>query len=300
MVSEDKHGDESHDFTVAMKWRQGDPAPETMALLYGTTVVSGNTAYISRHHNIYKYRLEDNEWSRLQQSQYQSFGLTVIDDQVTTVGGINRDQKRTRSLFSLAENSSQWKESYTPMPTHRVCPAVLTLPSHLVVAGGRNKAQLSTVEVMSRETKQWSTASSLPEPIGSPQISICGGNIFVCKHQSVYSSSVKDFLDSFYPATGNGAIVESTWSKIPNIPAYNGISLTVLGGKVLAIGGEDVVENAIGTIHCYDKETNSWSVVGEMPTPRADAMATVFPGDKLAVIGGWSESGFYNISEIGE
>ena len=37
---------------------------------------------------------------------------------------------------------------------------------------------------------------------------------------------------------------------------------------------------------CYDVATKSWSVIGEMPTPRSRVLTAVLPSNKLVVVGG--------------
>ena len=43
-----------------------------------------------------------------------------------------------------------------------------------------------------------------------------------------------------------------------------------------------------GIIHQYNRSTNcnSWSVIGEMPTPRACPLVAVLPSHELIVMGG--------------
>ena len=54
---------------------------------------------------------------------------------------------------------------------------------------------------------------------------------------------------------------------------------------MLAIGGYDD-GNPTGAIHCYDVTTNSWCVIGEMPTPRCQVLTAVLPCNELVVVGG--------------
>ena len=46
-------------------------------------------------------------------------------------------------------------------------------------------------------------------------------------------------------------------------------------------------DNPTGAIHCYNVITNSWSVIGEMPTPRYSVLAAVLSSNDLVVVGGW-------------
>ena len=55
---------------------------------------------------------------------------------------------------------------------------------------------------------------------------------------------------------------------------------------MLAITSEDCNGKLTGAIHCYNKATNSWSIIGEMPTPQYDVLTAVLPTNKLVVVGG--------------
>ena len=148
----------------------------------------------------------------------------------------------------------------------------------MVVAGGRREylsGYLSTVEVLSQETLQWSTASSLPVDVSRPQLTLCGGSFYLLKRNSIniYSCSVEDLLKSCKPAT-NSSDGGSAWTELAAVPVEDDSSLVTLRGRVLAIGGADDVvgDNPTGAIHCYNVTTNSWSVIGEMPTPRSEVL----------------------------
>ena len=191
----------------------------------------------------------------------------------------------TNSLFSLS--GSSWKEVFPPMPTKRCYTAAASTHTHLVVVGGKRKVysrDLSMVEVLSQETLQWSTASSLPINVSSPQLTLCGESFYLLNDNSLYSCSVEDLLKSCKPAT-NSSDGGSAWTELALVPVrYSSLVLT-LRGCVLAIGGTDD-GNPTGAIHCYNVTTNSWSVIGEMPTPRFLVLAVVLPSNDLVVVGG--------------
>ena len=80
------------------------------------------------------------------------------------------------------------------------------------------------------------------------------------------------------------------WTRLADIPITYRASLATLRGHVLAIGGSDGAifdSNTTGAIHCYHTTTNSWSIIGEMPTPRSFALAAVLPSNELIVVSGY-------------
>jgi N-acetylneuraminic acid mutarotase len=266
-----------------------------MGLLWGAAVVHGSTAYFSSDHNVYSYTVPGNKWTKLPECKYRFSALAVVNDTLTTIGGLDRQKRATDTFVSLS--GSSWEEVLPPMPTERVHPAAATTPTHLVVAGGEIfRGFKTTVEVLNTETLQWSTASSLPETVGFPQITTCGGYLYLsdAENNNAYSCSVEDLKST------NSSDGGSVWTKLASIPTPRGSSLATLRGRVLAIGADNGWgSNPTGAIHCYDMTTDSWSVVSEMPTPRSQVLTAVLPGNQLVVVGGRLQGGFTVSTEIG-
>ena len=278
---------------MKLTWRQGEPAPEYMDSLLGAAAVHGNTAYFSSDHDVYSYTVPENKWTKLPQCKYERFAMAVINDALTTIGGSYTQgiDSEVNTLLSLS--GSSWEEVLPPMRTERERPAAVRTPTHLVVAGGSLNG--ATVEVLNTETLQWSTASSLPKAVYFPQMTTCGEYLYLADDDSnVFSCSVEDLLKSTNSSDG-----DSVWTRLADIPIEEDSALATLRGRVLAIGGRDGAGNPTGAIHCYDMATNSWSVVGEIPTPRYQVLAAVLPSNELVVVGGKDASGYCSTLEIG-
>ena len=262
-----------------------------MDLLSRAAAIHGSTAYFSSNYNVCSYTVPENKWTKLPQCKYRDFGLAVLNGAPTTIGGSHTDEGGTYSKVNtlLSLSGSSWEEVLPPMPTKRECPAAVRTPTHLVVAGGWIlDGRTATVEVLNTETLQWSTASSLPEAVSFPQMTTCGGCLYLADDESnVFSCFVEDLLKSTNSSDGG-----SVWTRLASIPVGEDSTLATLRGRVLAIGGDDDgTGNPTGAIHCYDVATNSWSVIGEMPTPRYRVLAAVLPSNELVVVGGKDASG---------
>lgn len=159
---------------------------------------------------------------------------------------------------------------------------------------------LDTIEVMNRETFQWSTATKLPEPIGHPQITLCCGLLYISKQQALYCCSLEQFLQSCHAQpTGPQEDKElPMWKKLPDVPTDNGHSLSTLGEQILAIGGQDSNDKATGVVYKYDVTACLWKAVSELPTARADTLAAELATGELVVVGGWSDVDNYKTTEI--
>ena len=257
----------------------------------GAAVVHGNTAYFSQGRNVYSYTLSEDKWTKLKQCEYESFSMAVVNNQLTTIGGED-DFNATNILLCLTRSSSKmkWEKLLPPMPTHRMYSAAVTTPTHLIVAGGRIEyaGTLSVVETLDTNTLQWSSVSSSPEALEFPNMVLCNGQIYLSGHSKIFSCSVEELLKSCKPAFSNSSDGNSVWIKLADIPVPYYATLTRLRGQVLAIGGRNQKLVPTRAIHCYDRSTNSWSVIGEMPTPRASPLVAVLPSHELnqIVVGG--------------
>ena len=280
---------------VKLSWRKGKQPPKTMSSLCGAAIVHGDTAFFSFICNVYSYKILDNEWTVLQRSEYQYFSLAIVNDTLTTIGGCTSDFKSTDTLLSLTQSGLEmkWGKYLPPMMTKRILPVTISITTHLIVAAGRTKyvgGGLFTVEVMDTETFQWSVASSLPQDVMYPQMTLCNGYIYLSDGGTVFSCSVEGLLQSCQlppqkPTSIDASKSDSIWTRQADIPVTSGgSSLTTLGEHVLAIGGEPTNNNPSADIHYYDKVTDSWSVMGEMPTSQSRPLVTVFPSYELVVV----------------
>ena len=272
---------------VKLTWRRGTPTPMRMS---GAAVVHGNTAYFSMGSSVYSYTLSQDKWTELKQCKYQCFSMAVVNNQLTTIGG-QRGVTATNTLLCLSRSSSEmkWEELLPPMPTPRRWSAAVTIPTHLIVAGGLVVfgGAFSVVETLDTNTLQWSSVSSSPEALGYPNMTLCNGQLYLSEHSKIFSCSVEELLKFRKPASTNSS--GSVWIKLTDIPVpYYYASLTTLRGQVLATGGSDqqLMGTPTGAIHQYNRSTNSWSVIGEMPTPRACPRVAVLPSHELIVVGG--------------
>ena len=231
-----------------------------MAADCGTAVVHGNTAYFSRDYRVYSYTPAKDEWTKLPPCEYYYFGLGVVKDKITTVGGSLRGVA-TNSLHCLEEQGTKWREILPPMPTARVRSAVVTTPTHLIVAGGRTGygVALSAIEILNTNTLQWSSASSSPEALGHPHMSLCGEHLYLSEHNTIFSCSEEELLKSCKPTSTNcnSSDGDSVWTELSNIPIRYGARLISLKGQVLAIGGRDqrLGGQPSGALHNYNRNT---------------------------------------------
>ena len=262
-----------------------------MTAYWGAAVVHGNTAYFSKENIVYSYSLAKDEWTRLPPCECDRFGMAVVNDKVTTIGG-RSGVRASNTLVCLEDRGAKL---LPPMPKATIGPATVTTPTHLIVAGGRIQSNyigdsnaLSWIQVLDTTTLQWSLASSSPKASKYPCVSLCGERLYLSNNCTVHSCSVEELLKSCKPASSKSSVSGSVWTKLSDIPVPHHSILTTVRGHVITIGGSNKIWSGTptGAIHQYNRSTNSWSVIGEMPIPRYNLLVAVLPSNELIVVGG--------------
>lgn len=281
---------------VELEWRQGEPAPKTMTSEHGVAVVHGNTAYFSQGLDVYSYTVPENKWEELQSCKYQGFSLAIVSEKLTAIGGWEFSSVNT--LFSLSgTNCKKWENILPSMPTKRLDTAAVTTPTHLVVAGGTTSLMgepISTIEILNTQTRQWSTASCSPftSSFDKPGMTVSSEYLYLYQNNVMLSCSVEELLQSCKPLSTSCSHAGFVWVRLADIPVPCGASLAILRGHVLAVGGSHEKRSyfkrnpTTPAIHCYDRKTNSWSLFGEMSTPRSRTQTVVLHNNELVVVGG--------------
>lgn len=248
-------------------------------------------AKYSIHKKVFEYSSKDQTWSTLPEHPYRGYALVIVQGFLTAIGGkeINGHHTVTNKLFSLCRagvrrTDRKWNEIVKPMPTRRFEAAAASNEHVLVVAGGLSNSykRLDSVDVLTVETQQWATATSLPFSVYSAvavihedRFYITGGFSQRGANRSVVSSSVEDLLES----------QTKVWIKIASVPLSRSTCASIQG-ELLAIGGIDSMQQTSSAVYRYDEDGDCWEVVGHMLTPRYNPLVTVLPDNKLIVVGG--------------
>ena len=273
--------------TVMLNTRYGEKAPCTMSR-YTNAVVNGSVAYfkLAKSEFLLAFNSITDVWSQLPDCLAELTTLVVVKGYLTTVGG-----KRTNRLFSLKEenkSASIWAEVFPPMPTERHNVTAVCTDTLLIVAGGEEDGPihdktLKTVEVMNTETRQWSTAASLPEPLYKASATVCGGYLYmlggwrngVTTTMSVFACSVSRMSTSSF----------LQWHQVADLPCSRSTCVT-MNGQLLSVGGAKSDATPSKDILMYDQANNSWKTIGQLNTPRYECFAVVLPDATLMAVGG--------------
>ena len=283
-----------------LMWREGQKAPFA-SNRWSDAIVDGNRVYfLDGNSYLRTYDISDKVWSQLSHAPYNYSTLTILNGLPTTIGGF----PTTNKLMSLTKG--KWKEKFPPMPTKRYFVTAECTRSALIVAGGIGEyiKELTTVEVLNIENRQWSTATDLPEPLQYHSATVCGDQLYMqggSHHynttKSVYTCSVSALLQTCTQRSLVGTLKRAlslsnsssggtgVWSKLADLPVTGSTCVTFYG-QLLAIGGGDSGNKPTTAVYMYNPSTNSWNVISHMTTARCKSFAAVLPDNQLMVVGG--------------
>ena len=270
---------------------------EASAVLVGDFVYAGGGSCkdYDTGCTIFRYSSENDVWGSLQKLDRQKFALASYRDELVVIGG--ETPKRMPLQSAEYHNSlriwdkNTWKESYPAMKTPRMQPSAVGYGDHLIVAGGKNKDPLDSVEVFSGRNNQWYSAfTTMPAKIYSATSTVFEESWYIMGGSGQKKAVYQVRLDSLISeATGSGP--NTMWQSLPDTE-FESAAITVFGNCILAIGGirSRTVANFLGitdAVRGYFPGRKMWLPI-EKPLPfKFYTMAAVIgPSNELIVIGG--------------
>ena len=290
-----------------LQWKRCADMPVEMSV--AKAVAIGDQVYVGGVDKfiVLEYNTVKDKWTCLPEHCVGLFGLCQFQGELLTVGGgASGGGSASNKVYHYSTADRKWVESLKPMATVRVCPAVLTTASAIIVCGGLKEVlennfpvPMATVEVYSSTTSQWHTADPLPQPcyfMSSVVISgsgyLLGGN--GTRHDfitSVFSVDMATLIDrATSPTTDQNTT--STWKTLPDTP-LGGSTAATLSGRLLALGGSTEDNIAQSAVYVFIPSTNSWVPSGNLPVERFWAAAAQLSSNQLILPGGL---GKYNTS----
>ena len=282
---------------IRLNWTRGRKAPCEM-FRSTDAVVDGSVAYFrpGGTEHVYAYISTTITWSILPDCRTKRTTLAIVNGLLTTVGG-KVGGNHSNTLFSLTGEGKdrKWTEVFPPMTTKRELAIAVTAGSlrALIVAGGRGGGGLATVEIMNTDTRQWSTAADLPQPMYSASATVCGDRIYMSNVISVITSSLPALLQSCHPKifeahTSAPSPQGPVWSTVTDLPVEQS-TLVSINNRVLAIGGLDSDNKPTTAVHLYNPVNNSWQTISPLSKARWICSAVVLPNNRIMVVGGYTK-----------
>jgi N-acetylneuraminic acid mutarotase len=183
----------------------------------------------------------------------------------------------------------------SPMPTGRFNLASADLNGKIYAIGG--SFTWTTVEVYNPTTDTWATAAPLPTTRSGLGAAAVNGKIYAIGGIDI-NGQPQTTMEVYDPTqdswTSIIAIIDRgleagplvvTYASLPT--ARSQLAVTVLNGKIYAMGGEDASGTNLNTVEVYDPSTNKWSAAAPLPTGASGLAATAVNG-KIYAMGGFA------------
>ena len=166
---------------------------------FGKAVVHNQRVFVCGEQIVQVYDVKTNKWSTLPPSPYSRSGATIINDQLTLIGG--KDTRRTPTSKLLKWTGEEWLELYPPMHTARFSPGVLAFGDLIIVLGGRGAdgRDVDTIEFLDIKNKKWIQSNlKLPRRLSAHHMSLCGEYIYIYDRLNGYfwRMNKKNFMAS--------------------------------------------------------------------------------------------------------
>ena len=277
---------------LKLNWEACKEVP-SHGMVRGAAVAHGIFSSVGSR-KVFAYNSENNDWSELPECPQQGFGLAVVNNVLTAVGGTSgRSGVCVNHLIGF--NGNEWVKMFPTMPTKRVFPTVISTRKYLIAAGGVVLGKtLSTVEVMDMDTLEWYTAASLPQPVWHMSATVCVGRLYLLgskdknKHSinAVFTCTLDSLIRSYQPPSQTPPHTSegSVWQRVADVPVRDS-TCTTLNGRVLSVGGRDSHGNVTAAVHMYDAKSDSWPLVAYMPTARSSCLVVALRNCIIAVGG---------------
>ncbi len=305
-------------------------------------IVNGVSIYSQKENKLYFSSIlqqeilaytESQQWETLPSCPHKYFGLVMVEDNVTTIGGKVQERASptgdgnrssyTDKLLSYVTAASgaragQWVELFPPMPSKRASPAAVSTSRSLIVAGGDNGHHLRTVEVMDLTDKQWHTASILPRALSNPSMVLCettnriylsGQDNQNSRTQVLFNCSIHELLRTMEPVTGREYEDEPfygpskpkiirVWNELPSTP-NDSSTLAIVDSHVMVAGGIGKKGEASNEIYYLDMSHCKWEHIAQMPTARHGALVGFNSStEKLVIIGGFNKTSIISMVNV--
>ncbi len=232
-------------------------------------------------------------WSTLPRLPVRYFGLGEVKGELAAVGGQDSSYSAS-NVVHVFNKGRNWKETIPPMPTARDSPAVVSLPTHLIVAGGLDTGHgdyIDNVEIYNISTSQWSETDRLPYACYDQRGIVYNNTVYLMGGldgnylNKVCAAQVDKLISADRQDDGSANKANSVWNTISNTPSYRPSPVTI-SDTLFAVGGEDSENEATQRIYAYSSSMDSWLYVGDLPSPIADAATVSLSPTECLMIGG--------------
>jgi subtilisin family serine protease len=222
--------------------------------------------------------------------------IWVANNLLYAIGGTNSTGTVLRTVEAYNTNTNSWTTRALLPAARQGGNGAATINNILYLPGGHDAVGLTTrtLYAYNPSTNTWASRASMPV------FSSCGGSAAIAGKLYVFSGCTRSsrgaqvaaaLLHRYDPAT-------NTWATLRAAPATHFQPMvTVTGGKLYVVGGNNGSGAAFGRVDRYDPAANTWSLRATMPTARVAAAGVAING-RVHVMGGRNGTTYLNTVEV--
>ena len=260
---------------------------DPQAVVVGGKVYIGGGGAEGSDYKILEYTIKGGQWREIE-TPVAKFGMTVVNNQLLIIGGVDKEGRITNQVWALDSASSAWSQPFTAMPTARKWSSAVGYKRWALVVGGEGE---SCVEVLDTATNKWHPATPLPDDKFRPSLTVIQDTLYVVWGHSAVNISVPMLISD---AMSQNPIAHASsgpeWQPLPKALTSTYPATSSLQGSLVALGGDA----ASSSIAMYLQRMGQWLEVAQLPTPRLFCTCAVLPEtQQLMVIGGLDENWDY-------
>ncbi len=222
--------------------------------------------------------VDQDSWDRLRTPPVRDFTVATLRGRLLVVGGVNKStKKKTNSILTFDESSSQWVQSLPRTPKAFTFPTVVEYQNHLIIIG--YDSNYNDVNILNTSNK-WITAEPLLPRTGDfYSTCLIGDTLYLVGQRT------KEVIRAHVPSLISGAS-SGVWESVASVPFYRSSSIAIGNTLLTVVGGnEELGGNDTSSIHLYDPTKDQWTQCGDLPGEMYDCYCIELSG-KLYVLGG--------------
>ena len=262
------------------------------------TVVIGDTVYVgggdagNDRDRCTVMKLEQDQWTKLQQYTFEFFAMTSLANRLVLVGGWDRRNKKPTNQLAVLESGDWSHDTYPPMRKALYSSTAVSFNNHIIVAGGDDdEGPTSSVEVLDVASRRWYIARSLPKNLSHIRSTLIGKTLYLMGgYNSEGRNKTVCHIDLKTLIAKTTVSQPTLWQSIEDTPLEFSAPLSI-GKSLLAVGGRDSKGKASSSIHLYQPDTRKWVKLENLPTARFNCTCSVLSSGEIFIAGGKTETG---------
>ncbi|GEM_PF-2158127 len=245
------------------------------------------------------YDINTGEWTEVAEMQSRRHGggaVLLEDETVLVVGGSSGVQVEARAEYYVPDQDV-WVEIAHLSQARKFHTATLMVDGRVLVTGGQTRElALASTEIYDPFDGIWTIVADLVRPRSGHTASLLrDGRVMVVGGSDLGATNVlgpETSAEIYDPVTDKWTVIYGDLR-----PRLGHAAVTLPDGRVVVIGGEDLVGLSIAAVEVYQPATDTWKIAGSLPHGRSLLAATLLPDGSVLIVGGGTASGFVSFPD---